>query len=77
MGTPKCYRCEIDNNLAEAGAEMNYYQDALEALKKQIPKKADEYLTSSFCCPVCTNVLSRHSIYCDNCGQALDWGDTE
>lgn len=47
------------------------------ALEKQIPKRVDEYLTSSFCCPVCTNVLGRYSIYCDNCGQALDWSDTE
>ena len=47
------------------------------ALEKQIPKKVEEYLTSSFCCPVCTAVLSRYSIYCSKCGQALDWSDSE
>ena len=53
------------------------FENAISALEKQIPKKVEEYLTSSFCCPACTSVLSRYSQYCSNCGQALDWSDTE
>ena len=55
----------------------NFNKVVESALEKQIPKKVEQYLTSSFCCPICTNVLSRYSIYCANCGQALDWSDTE
>lgn len=50
---------------------------AIKALEKQIPKK----VTKS-ACPSCNRVfLFRHSEkrkgdYCDNCGQALDWSDT-
>ena len=56
--------------------ECNAREMAISALEKQIPKKVEEYLTSSFCCPACTSVLSRYSQYCSNCGQALDWSDT-
>ena len=54
------------------------YSVALNALEKQIPKK----VTKS-ACPSCNRIfLFRHSEkrkgdYCDNCGQALDWSDTE
>ena len=54
------------------------FKTAVEALDKQIPKK----VTKS-ACPSCNRIfLFRHSEkrkgdYCDNCGQALDWSDTE
>lgn len=54
------------------------YKLIREALEKQIPKK----VTKS-ACPSCNRIfLFRHSEkrkgdYCDNCGQALDWSDTE
>lgn len=64
-----------DKKLMEQAKQIE--NTIIEALEKQMPKKVDEYLTSSFCCPICTNVLSRYSIYCPNCGQALDWGDCE
>ena len=57
--------------------KIDAFDVTISALEKQIPKKVEEYLTSSFCCPVCTNVLSKYSIYCSNCGQALDWSDNE
>ena len=53
------------------------YKLIIEALEKQIPKK----VTKS-ACPSCNRIfLFRHSEkikgdYCDNCGQALDWSDT-
>ena len=48
------------------------------ALEKQIPKKVTKSV-----CPSCNRIfLFRHGEkrkggYCDNCGQALDWSDTE
>lgn len=53
------------------------FETAIEALEKQIPKK----VTKS-ACPSCNRIfLFRHSEkrkgdYCDNCGQVLDWSDT-
>ena len=64
--------CDIFSEPVRSYAKM-----AVIALEKQIPKKVEEYLTSSFCCPACTSVLSRYSQYCSNCGQALDWSDSE
>ena len=70
--------------IAIAEVEWNYpldysiaFKTAIEALEKQIPKK----VTKS-ACPSCNRIfLFRHSEkrkgdYCDNCGQALDWSDT-
>lgn len=65
-------------------------QKALEALDRQIPKKPDfegvEYdylgdiIYDTWVCPCCEE---RYEVdydnykYCPNCGQALDWSDTE
>lgn len=85
----KGYRCEIDENLAEAGAEISYCRDALNALEKQIPKKCtDGFHKEKFIdgrCPTCSFRQSKGDIewkrqfnkYCRNCGQALDWSDSE
>ena len=57
--------------------ESDDMHNAIVALEKQIPKK----VTKS-ACPSCNRIfLFRHSEkrkgdYCDNCGQALDWSDT-
>lgn len=76
------YRCELADNLSQAGAEIQYCQDALAALEKQIPKKINEYNR----CPCCDtyneviekrkNTVKKDTCYCWHCGQALDWGDT-
>lgn len=29
------------------------------------------------CCPKCDRVVNQINSYCPNCGQALDWSDTE
>ena len=57
--------------------ESDDMHNAIVALEKQIPKK----VTKS-ACPSCNRIfLFRHGEkrkgdYCDNCGQALDWSDT-
>lgn len=63
----------------------------ISALKKQIPKKpdyeADGYADGVLCCdyakcPVCGHDFEEGINdwgcgYCSDCGQALDWSDTE
>lgn len=70
----------------------------LNALEKQIPKKATEETINrgidisgeydidfNLCCPACGGVVGTFeagedeyfSKYCPDCGQALDWSDTE
>jgi rRNA maturation endonuclease Nob1 len=49
-----------------------------EAVEKQIPKKVTNAV-----CPSCNRIFlfrykeTRKGDYCDECGQALDWSDTE
>ena len=57
---------------------------AVLALEKQIPKKPvtekDKVIFGIVCgrCPYCDSaVYSTTNLYCHNCGQALDWSDTE
>ena len=57
------------------------------AIEKQIPKKPieDEYRWAV--CPICggsvylsnirDHILDKETTYCEHCGQALDWSDTE
>ena len=45
------------------------------ALEKQIPKKPSE--TDKARCIHCACVVKRDERFCKNCGQALDWSDTE
>lgn len=64
------------------------YDMAIKALKKQIPKKPIDKIDPMFgdsciVCPNCenTDIASpfTHSIFkhCPNCGQSLDWSDTD
>ena len=61
-------------------------QRAIKALKKQIPKKpkniktifdfSGRYYTTKGDCPCCGREnLYRTDIYCNKCGQKLDWGE--
>lgn len=49
---------------------------AVEAIEKQIPKKTRK--ENAWCCPTCGYMACFRSISrCRECGQLLDWGDTE
>ena len=55
---------------------------AIEALKKQIPKKSVEIITDDNeypydRCPSCKRKLYIGQPYCDNCGQAIDWSSKD
>ncbi len=82
-----CGKCELvkeDKPLIEA------YGVAILALEKQIPKHPDyegdgyddngELIYDTAYCPYCRQdyeVDYDTPKYCKNCGQALDWSDTE
>ena len=61
---------------------------AIEALEKQIPKRAISTYKENYKCPTCENYIEitdddlyvyeiEPPEYCPNCGQALDWGEKE
>lgn len=67
-------------------------QLAISALEKQIPKKAEKLTagepikignitfgkgTSIYECPGCGTLIARHYVYCNGCGQAIDWSVEE
>ena len=57
--------------------------DAIKALEKQIPKKPIKDQFSHECCPCCGWIVykdeygGRYLPHCENCGQAIDWSDTD
>lgn len=64
------------------------YNMAIKALEKQIPKKAGSIYKGDYKCPTCENYVDitdddlyiyeiEPPKYCDECGQALDWGEEE
>ena len=69
----------------------SYAKTAVEALEKQIPKKPyidKRGCVDTYCCQNCKESLYevnmfkeyfalREMVYCDNCGQAVDWSDTD
>jgi hypothetical protein len=82
----------IVNIANENGIAITLNEQAIiDALKKQIPKKpvnktkhdnstAKHYENCNIVvCPLCNGRLKLKSKgkYCDKCGQALDWSDTE
>lgn len=84
MGAPNCYRCKyhINEECEEQCTEASNM--AIEALEKQIPKKAEletsegEY--AIFLCPNCKRIFHNHvdePQYCDKCSQAIDWSEEE
>lgn len=44
----------------------------MQALKKQMPKKVKGFTGTC----ECGKTIYPHMKYCNNCGQALNWGDT-
>ena len=75
--------CEqFRDNIIMTGVEKVKYNLALKAmrtaitaLEKQIPKKPNKMT-----CPTCGRIFlflygqTKGAKYCDNCGQAIDWG---
>lgn len=73
--------------------ESSDIKNAIDAIDKQIPKKtiankvkAEKVKvgnvwwgkgTTIHKCPICDEYAGRTSKYCNQCGQALDWSDTE
>lgn len=54
----------------------------MEAVEKQIPKKIKRKVITSgiilYHCPVCNEHYYQINLnFCQHCGQALDWSDTE
>lgn len=52
------------------------------ALEKQIPKKPiihgvrdRDINTISYTCPICNKHIWITEVYCNHCGQALDWSE--
>ena len=58
-----------DRDKVEEAVEM-----AVEALKKQMPKKAELDVEEDLICPVCGSDVEWKR-YCEECGQRIDTGD--
>ena len=71
--------CKQIHDMAVANGIDDVYvldkKQILSALEKQIPKKPSE--TDKARCIHCACVVRRDERFCKNCGQALDWGDSE
>ena len=63
--------------------KIQTYNIAIEALEKQIPRKPlnreDKSEISYGDCPCCSNMIDNwdNIRYCGECGQAIDWEETE
>ena len=68
--------------------QLEHEKFVLGCIEKQIPKKVELYTNDgnfkwqNYPCPCCKemlglNVNKRYVKFCQNCGQALDWSDTE
>lgn len=51
--------------------------DIAEILRLLKPEKMPIPITLSFLCPSCKSFITKKSKNCPDCGQALDWGDTD
>lgn len=84
---------EIEEAIREIRHTKQFYSSeknfdlAIQALEKQIPKKPLEFnvLQNNFGkllykrgkCPICGEKMINDINYCSNCGQAIDWSDSE
>ena len=53
---------------------------AIQALEKQVPKSYDIRCNSNgvcYDCPECGVKIDRYDKYCFNCGQRIDWSESE
>lgn len=71
-------RCN-DEMLAEASEKQAFreaFEDAIEALDKQMPKKIQSDSCCKNVCPSCGGAVHKvlsTEIYCQYCGQLIDW----
>ena len=71
------------NNTQLAEADREAICMAINTLNRQTPikpvsqMKFGKYGTVIGLCPTCGCGNNSESPYCDECGQALEWGDTE
>ena len=74
---------EIKEIAKENGLERHILlneKNIVSALGKQIPRKpvpTQQPCKSRFACSICDKRLYSKQKFCDRCGQALDWSDTE
>ncbi len=73
---PEINGCEMTEWWKE---QIEVWKNAISALEKQIPKKVVKHNGSElYHCPNCdTYFLGSGFKHCTDCGQALDWSDTE
>lgn len=69
---------QLENKALPDGIEA--IQIAIQALEKQIPKKPKNryktrYIWDSAYCPICNCGITARWVYCQCCGQKLDWSD--
>lgn len=82
-GRKICDLCLEENCIKDCEHSLGYsfaktktaFDDAIEALEKQIPKKAVTSRPGIYHCPICNGVVNDlvKYPYCDRCGQAIDW----
>ena len=83
----KIKEIEISGNALRIAEFFQGISVATQALEKQIPKKPIEDRYPWAICPTCggsvylrnvqEHIHSKENTYCEHCGQALDWSDTE
>lgn len=82
---PKINGCEMTDEWKE---QLEFCKTAKSAIEKQIPKKINNFSedsdisacvpkTKSGNCPICNAFIWGERAYCEKCGQALDWSETE
>lgn len=67
--------------------DIEHYNNIIKAIEKQIPKKPIEYRfpdtnrVFGYACPTCKTDEVKDGeyryYYCRDCGQVIDWSDTE
>lgn len=62
---------------------IKHYELAIEALEKQVPKKPiklpqeETFYDGGYHdhkCKICDIPLNKNMVYCDKCGNKIDWG---
>ena len=72
-------KCNVEGDYINLD-DLEAFNLAIPALEKQIPKKVvptQQPCKSRFACSICDKRLYSKQKFCDRCGQALDWSDTE